>query len=126
MLCFESQPATCCLELPLNNADNKVPAPFVSLQMSRQAHPVFQSMHLLGTAFFLLMPWSGTGLRQLLDWSLIDFCSPFMQERLGNLTNKCMDGGAADLEYFVQESAHILGLQEHARDAKVPQLCFCA
>ncbi len=30
-----------------------------------------------------------------------------------------MDGGAADLEYFVQESAHILGLQEHAQDAKV-------
>ena len=42
-----------------------------------------------------------------------------MQERLGNLTNKCMDGGAADLEYFVQESAHILGLQDHAHDAKV-------
>ncbi len=30
-----------------------------------------------------------------------------------------MDGGAADLEYFVQESAHILGLQDHAQDAKV-------
>ena len=42
-----------------------------------------------------------------------------MQERLGSLTNKCMDGGAADLEYFVQEGAHILGLQDHALDAKV-------
>ena len=30
-----------------------------------------------------------------------------------------MDGGAADLEYFVQESAHILGLQDQAQDAKV-------
>ncbi len=30
-----------------------------------------------------------------------------------------MDGGAADLDYFVQESAHILGLQDHAQDAKV-------
>ena len=45
-----------------------------------------------------------------------------MQERLGNLTNKCIDGGVSDLEYFVQESAHILGLQEHAHDAKVSNL----
>ena len=51
-----------------------------------------------------------------------------LQERLGNLTNKCMDGGAADLEYFVQESAHILGLQEQAQDAKVirvPAVLLC-
>ena len=41
------------------------------------------------------------------------------QERLGSLTNKCMDGGAADLEYFVQEGAHILGLQDQAHDARV-------
>lgn len=47
------------------------------------------------------------------------FIHMVMQERLGNLTNKCMDGGASDLEYFVQESAHILGLQDHAHDAKV-------
>lgn len=39
-------------------------------------------------------------------------------ERVGSLTNKCMDGGAADLEYFVQEGAHILGLQDRAHDAK--------
>lgn len=42
-----------------------------------------------------------------------------MQDRLGSLTNKCMDSGAGDLEYYVQESAHILGLQEHAHNAKV-------
>lgn len=47
-----------------------------------------------------------------------------MQERLGCLTNKCMDSGASDLEYYVQESAHILGLQEHAHDAKVQCLCM--
>lgn len=47
-----------------------------------------------------------------------------MQERLGCLTNKCMDSGASDLEYYVQESAHILGLQEHAHDAKVQWLCI--
>ncbi|DBB08888.1 TPA: hypothetical protein ACH3X3_007531 [Trebouxia sp. C0006] len=48
----------------------------------------------------------------------LDECFATDHERLGNLTNKCMDGGAADLEYFVQESAHILGLQDHAQDAK--------
>ncbi|KAL0031916.1 hypothetical protein WJX79_005109 [Trebouxia sp. C0005] len=48
----------------------------------------------------------------------LDECFATDHERLGNLTNKCMDGGAADLEYFVQESAHILGLQEQAQDAK--------
>ena len=47
----------------------------------------------------------------------------WMQERLGSLTNKCMDGGTNDLEYFVQEGAHILGLQEHAHDAKVLPMC---
>ena len=47
-----------------------------------------------------------------------------VQERLGNLTNKCMDGGAADLQYFVQEGAHILGLQEQAHNAKVITLCL--
>ena len=33
-----------------------------------------------------------------------------------------MAGGAADLEYFVQESAHILGLQDQAQDAKVTRV----
>lgn len=35
-----------------------------------------------------------------------------------------MDTGATDLEYYVQESAHILGLPEHAHDAKVTRLCI--
>ena len=43
----------------------------------------------------------------------------FMQERLGSLTNKCMDSGADDMEYYIQEGAHILGMQEHAHSAKV-------
>ena len=42
-----------------------------------------------------------------------------IQERLGSLTNKCMDSGASDMEYYIQEGAHILGLQEHAHSAKV-------
>ncbi len=58
------------------------------------------------------------GKQHSLDLSVISACCN-VQERLGNLTNKCMDGGANDVEYFVQESAHILGLQEHAHDAKV-------
>lgn len=45
-----------------------------------------------------------------------------MQERLGSLTNKCMDSGASDMEYYIQEGAHILGLQEHAHSAKVNRL----
>lgn len=48
----------------------------------------------------------------------LDECFASDHERLGNLTNKCMDGGAADLQYFVQEGAHILGLQEQAHNAK--------
>ncbi|KAL3149536.1 hypothetical protein ABBQ32_002317 [Trebouxia sp. C0010 RCD-2024] len=48
----------------------------------------------------------------------LDECFATDHERLGCLTNKCMDSGASDLEYYVQESAHILGLQEHAHDAK--------
>ena len=48
-----------------------------------------------------------------------------MQERLGRLTNKCMDGGLADLEYFVQEGANIVGLQQHAHSAKVSPITPC-
>lgn len=48
--------------------------------------------------------------------------SSFTQERLGSLTNKCMDSGASDLEYYIQEGAHILGMQEHAHNAKVNRL----
>ena len=33
-----------------------------------------------------------------------------------------MDSGASDLEYYIQEGAHILGMQEHAHNAKVNQL----
>ena len=46
-----------------------------------------------------------------------------MQDRLGSLTNKCTDGGEADLEYFIQEAARIVGMHQHAHDAKVGLLC---
>ena len=32
------------------------------------------------------------------------------QVRLGELTNKCLDGGEQDLDYYVSEAAFILGL----------------
>eukprot|EP00891_Asterochloris_glomerata_P008218 jgi/Astpho2/8218/e_gw1.00122.65.1_t len=38
--------------------------------------------------------------------------------RLGHLTNKCIDGGEGDLEFFVQEASHILGLAAPGQDPR--------
>lgn len=49
---------------------------------------------------------------------LVVFFAPMLQSRLAYLTNKCY--GEADLEYYIVEAGHILGLKlPEEADAKV-------